>query len=567
MYVGVLAQLKKGSATSNYRLELKIDKCNDFSCTVGNGNCNTATGVCECNTYPDQPDQPMWQGSSCNAPVCPAPASGIECSGNGVCQEIDGKPFCACYPGYKKLNNTLCELAADGQLLPISVMENKIMSESGYVFSTRFKGNEKTSLGLGKYQMFKMTFSTKFTTVTVNVTGEQAVDGVDAAAAALQNGRPDMIVAVTDKTGLKMDFDNIDLNTMDYEGWVARDLESHDALFKTSEKAATDGETWYVTVLSTAYARSALDYKLTIKGTKADKDSDGATTNGDCTRLSWEYGTCSGGQGTCSLPYADEKVCECKIDPDKGLYKYNGKTCGQKVFPVPSYKLDDPSVTDSIKMLVPGKSYVSGKEFGEATAIDLEPGNWDYYVIDSRGAYNSLTFKMSVGNSDLVKSSGVLAPLLLVKSAEGGGSLPTLETDPKTLFDFEGSRTNEQTIVVENTENEKIANRYYVAVYNQRYSGAALRYTLTISSSLANSVRCLCCCLLLPLCCLLFLYNLKVFFFPYFSPPPFFLSFPDLFFFFFSFLYFFALFFSLFSSEQADLRILSLQLTHIRVQR
>ena len=59
-------------------------------------------------------------------------------------------------------------------------------------------------------------------------------------------------------------------------------------------------------------------------------------------------------------------------------------------------------------------------------------------------------------------------------------SLPSLDTDPNTLFDFEGRQMGQQIITIEGVQ--IIANRYYVAVYNQRYSGAALRYTLEISS-------------------------------------------------------------------------------------
>ena len=58
-------------------------------------------------------------------------------------------------------------------------------------------------------------------------------------------------------------------------------------------------EKWYVTVLSSAYSRSALDYKIRIKGTAPSASV--SPPVGDCTRLSWEYATCSGGQGTCSV--------------------------------------------------------------------------------------------------------------------------------------------------------------------------------------------------------------------------------------------------------------------------
>ena len=100
---------------------------------------------------------------------------------------------------------------------------------------------------------------------------------------------------------------------------------------------------------------------------------------------------------------------------------YVGKTCGQKVYPVPSYKLDDTSILDSSKILTPGKTYVGGANFGPTNSKALEPGMWEYFVVDTRGSYNSIQFKMTITNNDVVQNSGVLAPLLLVKSAEGGG--------------------------------------------------------------------------------------------------------------------------------------------------
>ena len=128
----------------------------------------------------------------------------------------------------------------------------------------------------------------------------------------------------------------------------------------------------------------------------------------------------------------------------------------------------------------------------------------------------------------MVQNSGVLAPLLLVKSAEGtwggwvmldvfsclsvavslwstffflthfflalswhtgGAPLPSLNTDPSTKFDFTGVQSNEQVVTIEETEGSTIAGRYYVGVHNQRYSGAALKYTLTISSTKKDAAK------------------------------------------------------------------------------
>jgi hypothetical protein len=150
---------------------------------------------------------------------------------------------------------------------------------------------------------------------------------------------------------------------------------------------------------------------------------------------------------------------------------------------------------------------------------------------------------MTVQNSMMVQNSGVLAPLLLVKSAEGtlggwvvgwcsvfcccfslvdsfflhtflthfpdtlswhtflthfpdtlswhtgGAPLPSLNTDPSTKFDFTGVQSNEQVVTIEETEGSTIAGRYYVGVHNQRYSGAALQYTLTISSTKTDAAK------------------------------------------------------------------------------
>ena len=71
----------------------------------------------------------------------------------------------------------------------------------------------------------------------------------------------------------------------------------------------------------------------------------------------------------------------------------------------------------------------------------------------------------------------------------GGAPLPSLNTDPSTKFDFTGVQSNEQVVTIEETEGSTIAGRYYVGVHNQRYSGAALKYTLTISSTKKDAAK------------------------------------------------------------------------------
>jgi len=50
-------------------------------------------------------------------------------------------------------------------------------------------------------------------------------------------------------------------------------------------------------------------------------------------------------------------------------------------------------------------------------------------------------------------------------------------------------QSNEQVVTIEETEGSTIAGRYYVGVHNQRYSGAALQYTLTISSTKTDAAK------------------------------------------------------------------------------
>jgi hypothetical protein len=484
MYVGVLAHLNdKGLAESTYTLEIKIDKCTAYSCKAGNGNCNTATGVCECNKYPGT-SSPMWEGTSCDSPVCDSPKKGpnanIACSGQGTCVlgsdkypgSTPGLPFCDCHPGYEKLNNTLCELPAKGQLPPITVPASTVLSSNGYYFSSSAVGNEGKSLNLEKYQMFSITFPDQYTVVTVNVTGKVAVDSTDANA--LSGGQPDMIVAATQGFGLKSDFTN-EVILMDYDGWVTRDLSSHDTIFRTTRPK----QKWSITVLSTSYARSALDYKIRIKATAPT-----SSVPGDCSKLSWEYATCSGGKGTCVIGLDNTPICtNCIVDPNKGQFEYSGPTCGQKLYPVPAYKMDDPTVPETEKILVPGKKYISGDHFGQSNSVALEPGEWSYFLVNTRNEYNSLSFQLKIENTELVQRSGVLSPILLVKPADSGAALPSLSTDPKTLFDFEGSKLGEQIVTIEGSASQPISARYYVAVYNQRYSGAALEYKVIVSST------------------------------------------------------------------------------------
>ena len=487
MYVGVLSHLNQLSLTqSTYKIEIKIDKCNPASCIAGNGDCDSSTGDCICKIYSGTTN-PIWTGTDCSSPKCPSPTKGdnkgIPCSGNGDCvigsKDIlgseDNKPFCMCHPGYKTINNTVCDLPVDNQRVPTQINAETVFSATGFTYSSSAVGNEGTSLALGKYQMYYVTFPEPFTAVTVNVTGKQAIDRDDSAVSVLSSGRPDMLVAATRGKALAPTFENIDLTSFDYDGWVTRDLESHDAIFRTTRP----NEKWYITILSTAYARSALDYKIRIKGTAPT-----STNAGDCSKLSWEYRTCSGGKGTCVVGQDSTPICtECKVDENKGAFSYVGKTCGQKVYPVPSYQLNDNTVSEDSKILQPGSVYTSGANFGPLSdSSSLEPGEWEYFVVDTRANYISLTFKMSIKNTLLVQNSGVLAPLMLIKSAAGGASLPSLDTDPNTFYDFEGAQIGEQLVTIENTDNVPIADRYYVAVYNQRYSGAALEYSLEITS-------------------------------------------------------------------------------------
>ena len=99
--------------------------------------------------------------------------------------------------------------------------------------------------------------------------------------------------------------------------------------------------------------------------------------------------------------------------------------------------MDDPTVPETEKILVPGKKYISGDHFGQSNSVALEPGEWSYFLVNTRNEYNSLSFQLKIENTELVQRSGVLSPILLVKPADSGAALPSLSTDPKTLFDFE----------------------------------------------------------------------------------------------------------------------------------
>lgn len=63
-----------------------------FDCTK-NGFCNTATQKCACID--------LWEGDGCQIPHCPrADKSDHNCTGNGECLVIDGKPVCQCVSGW-----------------------------------------------------------------------------------------------------------------------------------------------------------------------------------------------------------------------------------------------------------------------------------------------------------------------------------------------------------------------------------------------------------------------------------------------------------------------------------
>ena len=106
-------------------------------------------------------------------------------------------------------------------------------------------------------------------------------------------------------------------------------------------------------------------------------------------------------------------------------------------------------------------------------------------TVDTRNNSGALNFTLAVVNDYTDPSSEggtkVLFPLLLVKPAEGGASLPSLDADSTTIYDFNGATNSaEQTVMLEGST---IGNRYYVAVYNLLYSRATLKYSLRVTST------------------------------------------------------------------------------------
>lgn len=428
-----------------------------------------------------QKDQDAWSGSDCSAPSCLSPekgiGEGIPCAGNGECILEDGLPKCQCRPGWLK-NSTMCNEPAEGQTVPLKVDPASIFSSEGYSLMSKgvpgaSASTSPNALGLGKYQMFFFEIPEKHSAVSINVSAYMS----DHAREFHPNrGRPDFLVAATQETGLEPTFGNLDLDRFDYNSWAARQMDSHLTMIRSSR----DNELWYVTVLSTTYARADLDYKIHIQGTTP---SDNA---GGCSRLSWAYKTCGGGKGECSVLSDTGSVCTCGKDTNKAEFRYVGPTCGTTLWPIPQQSA---TATDEEKKLPASANLTSGSDFSSPSG-PLEPGEWVYFELDTRNTYGSLSISMTVLNPKDEIASGVVSPLMLVKSSDGGARLPALDPDQDTLYDISGARSGVQTITIEGGKTgSDIANGYYIGVYNQLHSRSALKFSLrVISVSLADTV-------------------------------------------------------------------------------
>ena len=498
MHVGVLSNYKPGGGVSTYKTSVVYSKCSgqdnvDDGGSCYHGSCDRATGICHCHKYGQAPfnmvspfdDLPAWSGSDCSAPSCLVPAEGIgigiPCAGNGDCIIENGLPKCQCRPGWSK-NSTMCNEPAEGQSLPISVPSASIFSSEGFKLAS--KGLESAGdsspegLGLGKYQMFYFRVPESYSAISINVSASTSDHAREFKPI---RGRPDFLVAATQGTGLEPTFGNLNLDNFDYESWAARELNSHVTMIRSNR----DDELWYVTVLSTTYARADLQYEIHIQG------SEPSGISGGCSKLAWGYRTCGGGRGECRVLSDTNDVCDCSADNATGAgFRYAGEMCGTAIWPIPRHMSN--IMTDDEKKLPPNSNLSSGIDFGEADPKPLEPGQWTYYELDTRNTYGSLSFTLKLRNLKEDIQAGIVSPVMLVKSSEGGAQLPTLNPDQDTLYDISGAQVGEQRIVIEGGEGgANIANGYYVAVYNQLHSRAALNFNLeVVSVDVDSAVSC-----------------------------------------------------------------------------
>lgn len=497
MRVGVLARSHPTETQSRYKVSLLYSKCTgedgkDDGGGCYHGTCERSTGFCTCDTYSSFNDpeldaamraQPAWSGGDCSSALCLAPkdgiGAGIPCAGNGNCEVIGGQPRCVCDTGWQK-NSTMCNKPAAGRTLPISVPPAKIFSAKGFSLTSTGAPGAAVSgapkkLGLGQFQTFYFDVPLENSAVSINVSAHMSDHSREFHP---NRGRPDFLVAATQARFAYPTFENLNSKDIDYESWSARQMNSHLKLIRTK----TNASKWFVTVLSTAYARADLVYSIHIQGTSPSQDSEG------CSGLSWAYRTCGGGRGKCSVGAVvgnADAVCSCFKDTNKGEFRYDGPTCGSTIWPIPKQSA---TATEEEKKLPSPANLTSGKDFGEVDAGPLEPGEWTYFELDTRKIYGSLTISMTVLNSNDEITSGVIAPLLLVKSSDGGTKLPSLDADPSTLYDISGAYSGAQSITIEGGNNGgNIAKGYYVGVYNQLHSRSALQFSLRVVSTTVES--------------------------------------------------------------------------------
>lgn len=492
MRVGLLARSHPTKNQSTYKVSLLYSKCTgedgkDDGGGCYHGTCERSTGFCTCDTYAsfndpqldaDMNAQIAWSGSDCSFEVCLAPKSGIgagiPCAGNGECKLVDGRPRCVCHAGWLQ-NSTMCNEPAPGLTLPIAVPSAKIFSPEGFSLATigapgAAASGSPSPLGLGKYQQFYFDIPLEYSAVSITVSAYMADHSREFHP---NRGRPDFLVAATQdpERFQPLTFENLDFTRFDYESWATRQIGSHLTMIRTRANSTK----WYVTVLSTAYARADLVYSIHIQGTSPSQDS------GSCSGLAWAYKTCGGGRGECKVGSDEDPVCDCTEDTNRAEFRYTGPTCGTTIWPIPKQSA---MATDEEKKLPSPANLTSGNDFGETDASPLEPGEWTYFELDTRNKYGSLTVSMTVLNSKDEIESGVIAPLLLVKHSDGTTKLPALNPDQDTLYDISGVYRGVQTITIESGNNGNgIKKGYFVGVYNQLHSRAALKFSLRIVST------------------------------------------------------------------------------------
>ncbi|DAZ94498.1 TPA: hypothetical protein N0F65_011851 [Lagenidium giganteum] len=470
-----------GYSGGKFTLTVEADKCRNVTCSNHGGCGVNYPGVCTCDRY--------WSGDNCAVPKCgpdcldlgtctggvdqlldsaSAFASGSlaavttgltniaassltanmrplrntsECYGNGECRvglDANGVevPRCECDAAFSYANPTPAQALCQVLVPSVTYIQH---------FDSPFTAMAQLltlQLAPKAWALYTIIVPDKWEVLVASL------DILTTESDAMLFVRKEKLptVAVANATGSFVQF-------LDMDGWTSA-TKMRKVVLSRATSTLSSG-LYYIGVYNSMYARSAFGYMLTVNGT-ANCTSSTADQGND-------YGICVN-HGVCNA--LSSQVCLC---PD-GLA---GRFCGLRTT---RSSLVRPDTTAN-------STATSYKAFETSNSSLLPAGEWDYYSFDVQDASARLIKVVLHINNPIGSNDREVLPLLLVRGPSDDG-FPTLFTESQ--MDFEAMRTHAstQSVLLPVDKACSFADSrkdcYKVAVYNRKYSGAALTYNLEV---------------------------------------------------------------------------------------